>query len=104
MTAICRRSRFSILRRSTALDPAPPTPTSLIAMFLSVRSPCSRGSSLRFMADSGSGEQTFDPGEETARTAGGGGFFRLGAHPVIKQAEARVETRVAQILAHPRRR
>jgi len=33
ITASCSRSRFSILSRSTALDPAPPMPTSLMATF-----------------------------------------------------------------------
>ena len=37
MTASWSRARFSIFSRSTALEPAPPTPTSLMAMERSVQ-------------------------------------------------------------------
>src|ERR1039458_7870436 len=103
MTASWSRSRFSIFRRSTALAPPPPTPTSLIAMLRSVSNACSRGSSLRFMAGSGVGEETFHPGEESAAAARARGFLRLRADAVVKQPQRRVIAGVAEILADPHR-
>src|ERR1035437_10853954 len=104
MTASCRRSRFSIFSRSTALEPAPPTPTSLIAMLRSVSNECSRGSSLRFIAGSGAGKQAFDVGKETVAAPGGGRALVLRAHPIVQQAERRVIAGVAQVLRDPRGR
>src|ERR1019366_5941069 len=104
MAASCRRSRFSIFNRSTALEPAPPTPTSLIAMLRSVSSECSRGSSLRFIAGSGAGEKSFDVGKEAVAAAGAGRPLVLRTHAIIKQAERGVIARIAQVLGDPRRR
>src|ERR1019366_7501152 len=103
MTASWSRSRFSIFRRSTALAPAPPTPTSLIAMLRSVRSACSRGSSLRFMAGSGVGEEPLHAGEESAAAARAHGFLGLRAHAVVKQPQRRVIAGVAEVFADPHR-
>src|ERR1051325_1809698 len=71
-------------------------------MLRSVRSECSRGSSLRSMVvRSDVREESFYAAEETAGLSGCGRFLHLSAHAVIQEPKRRMITGVAQIFAHP---